>query len=314
MTAKASPTLRGTILVLEEEPGTRGLIGRVLTSAGATVHEVADLEGALAAMAKAPPDLLITALKLTGRMDGAGLARNLKGNSRTKGLPILMLAPRSSPEDVLACLDAGADDIVSKPFFVPELVARVRAHLRARRLYDALSREKKELETLLEIHESLARQTEPEGVLEALVKIIARVLGAKRASIVLASRDPRYGYAMAASDTPGMRNLEIDLRRYPEIARVMKTQRPLVVEDASASSLFANLAPALSAARIKSILAVPVVIDGEAVATLLLHTRDERKKFSQREIRLCSIAAQTAGMALRDARLFGITRGKGKQT
>lgn len=310
--ASSSASLKGNILILEEEPGTRGLIARALTTAGATVTEAGTLEIAMGVLEKAPPDLLITALRISGS-DGATLTRSLKGNARTKGLPILMLAPRSAPNDVMACLDAGADDIIAKPFFVPELVARVRAHLRSRRLYDALAREKRDLDTLLEIHKALAAgSSDPETVLETLVKIVARVLGVKRASIVLASRDPRFGYALASSDKPGLRNLEVDLRRYPEIERVMKTQRPLVVEDASASSLFAHLGTALQAAQVKSILAVPIVLDKEAVATLLLHTRDVRKRFSQREIRMCAIAAQTAGLALRDARLFSVTRGKPK--
>lgn len=308
-----STSLKGNILILEEEPGTRGLIARALTTAGATVTEAPTLEIAMGVLEKTPPDLMITALRISGS-DGATLTRSLKGNTRTKGLPILMLAPRAAPNDVMACLDAGADDIIAKPFFVPELVARVRAHLRSRRLYDALAREKRDLDTLLEIHKTLASSTDPEAVLEGLVKIVARVLGAKRASIVLASRDPRFGYAMASSDSPGMRNLEVDLRRYPEVERVMKTQRPLVVEDASASSLFAHLGAALQAAQVKSILAVPIVLDKEAVATLLLHTRDARKRFSQREIRMCAIAAQTAGLALRNAKLFAVTRGRPKSS
>jgi len=51
------------------------------------------------------------------------------------------------------------------------------------------------------------------------------------------------------------------------------------------------------------------VVDGEAAATLLLHTRDTKKKFNQREIRLCAVAAQTAGLALRSSKLFALARG-----
>src|SRR5205823_11905836 len=141
----------------------------------------------------------------------------------------------------------------------------------------------------------------------------ADVLKVKRATVVLASHDPRYGYAVVASDKPGMRNLEVDLTRYPEIARVMKTGKPLMVEDASESSLFATIAPRLAAARVTSILAVPIVVDNEVVATLLLNTREAKKKFTQREIRVCGVAAQTAGFVLRTARLYAVARGKKQQ-
>ena len=307
MTTSKSP-LRGHVLILEAEPGTRGLISRALTGAGATVHEASDWKEASAALERQAPAVMIISYKLDG-VDGAQITKSLKANARTKGLQVLMLAPRSSPEDVLACLDAGCDDIVAKPFFVPELVARVRAHLRARRVFDALSKERREVETLLRLHKALTSSTSPEAVLEGLVKILADVIGVKRASVVMTSRDPRFGYALASSDG-SVRNFEVDLRRYPEVVRVMKTRKPLVVEDAATSQLFAPLADQLAAAKIRSILAVPIEIDGEAVATLLLNTRDERKKFSQREIRLCAMAAQTAGMALKSSKLFGVTRGK----
>ena len=91
---------------------------------------------------------------------------------------------------------------------------------------------------------------------------------------------------------------------------MLKTRKPLMVEEAGASTLFVEHAEKLKAARIQSILAVPIVVDDEAVGALLLHTRDDRRKFSQREVRLCAAAAQTAGLALRHSRLFGVTRGR----
>lgn len=311
MTAKTQ--LRGHVLVAEEESGVRGLIARALAGAGATVAEASSTKEVLAELEIRPPDVLIVAYRLSGGTGGATLTKSLKASARTKGLPILMVAPRANPEEVLACLDAGCDDVVAKPFIGPELVARVRTQLRARRLFEALARERKEVEWLHEMHESIAATSDPEQVLEALVKVIAKILGVRRASIVLASRDPRYGYAVAASDKT-VRNLQLDLTRYPEIARVLKTRRPLVVEEASASTLFAHLAEELKAAHIQSILAVPIVIDDEAVGGLLLHTKDDRRSFTQREVRLCGAAAQTAGLALRHSRVFGMTRGKAPAT
>lgn len=307
--AKGQAQLRGHVLVVEEEPGVRGLIARALAAAGATVAETGSAKEAVTEIAAQPPDVMIVGYRLAGATGGATLTKSLKSASRTKGMPILMLAPRANPEEVLACLDAGCDDVITKPFIGPELVARVRTQLRARRLFEALGRERKEVEWLHEMHESIAATTVPEEVMEALVKVIAKILGVRRASIVLASRDPRYGYAVAASDQP-VKNLQVDLTRYPEVARVLKTRRPLVVEEATSSTLFAHLAEQLKAAHIQSILAVPIVIDGEAVGSLLLHTKNDRRAFSQREVRLCGAAAQTAGLALRHSRVFGMTRGK----
>lgn len=308
MTTTKTP-LQGHVLVVEEEPGVRGLIARALEGAGAKVKQATNAKEALAEIEIEEPDVVLVAFKLGGPTSGTAFAKSLKSTAGTKSIPVLMLAPRAAQEEILACLDAGCDDVVAKPFFGPELVARVRTQLRARRLYEALARERKEVEWMHDIHDSIGSTSVPEEVLEALVKVIAKILGVRRATIVLASRDPRYGYAVAASDQP-VKNLQVDLTRYPEIARVIKTKRPLVVEEASNSTLFAHLAEQLKAAKIQSILAVPIVIDNEAVGSLLLHTRTDKRSFSQREVRLCGAAAQTAGLALRHSRVFGMTRGK----
>jgi len=96
---------------------------------GYAVASVPDAEGALREALTQPPDLIVLDLNLPG-MDGMELCRVFRRRESTAGIPIIMLTARVGETDRVGGLDAGADDYVSKPFSVKELLARVRAVLR----------------------------------------------------------------------------------------------------------------------------------------------------------------------------------------
>ncbi|MDA8234153.1 MAG: response regulator [Clostridia bacterium] len=75
------------------------------------------------------PDLILLDVIMPG-MDGHEVCRMLRNDTRTSHVPILMLTSRSDTHDKVAGFDAGADDYITKPFAIPELVARVKTHIR----------------------------------------------------------------------------------------------------------------------------------------------------------------------------------------
>ncbi|HQR45504.1 MAG TPA: response regulator transcription factor [Thermoanaerobaculia bacterium] len=84
---------------------------------------------ALDALVARPPDLVLLDLNLPD-VDGLAICRELRKNEETRGIPILMLTARVEERDKLLGFELGADDYVTKPFSVKELLARVAAHLR----------------------------------------------------------------------------------------------------------------------------------------------------------------------------------------
>lgn len=115
------------ILLIEDDLDISSLLSVHLQDDGAEVAQVTDgLEGLHRALHE-PWDLLILDLTLPG-MDGIGIATELK--RRLPTLPIIIITARSSESERIHGLDAGADDYVSKPFSMLELVARVRAVIR----------------------------------------------------------------------------------------------------------------------------------------------------------------------------------------
>jgi two-component system phosphate regulon response regulator PhoB len=120
-----------TILVVEDEPAIQELIQINLQMAGYRVLTHDNAEDALKAVQHELPDLALLDWMLPG-MSGVELARRLRGDSRTKTLPIILLTARGEEEDKLKGLESGADDYITKPFSVRELEARIKAVLRRR--------------------------------------------------------------------------------------------------------------------------------------------------------------------------------------
>ena len=120
-----------TILLVEDEPAILDLLEFTLGPKGYNIKRAMDATTALAIVRDALPDLMILDWMLPGE-SGVQLARTLRSDARTKGMPIIMLTARAEEADKISGLDAGADDYRTKPFSPRELVARVNALLRRR--------------------------------------------------------------------------------------------------------------------------------------------------------------------------------------
>ena len=114
------------ILVVDDEPQIRRTLRASLAPQGYAVADAASGEAALAKLLDASPDLILLDLNMPG-MGGLAACRHIRDVSEA---PIIVLTVRGGEQDKVAVLDAGADDYVTKPFSIPELLARIRAALR----------------------------------------------------------------------------------------------------------------------------------------------------------------------------------------
>lgn len=130
------------ILVVDDEPQITRVLRRSLTSHGYDVRVAADGLAALQTFGDWPPDLVVTDLSMPGT-DGLQLCRSLRAVSQ---VPVIVLSVRGEEKTKVQALDAGADDYVTKPFGMDELLARVRAALRR-----AAAAKTEEAATVLEV-------------------------------------------------------------------------------------------------------------------------------------------------------------------
>jgi two-component system alkaline phosphatase synthesis response regulator PhoP len=142
--AKAGPEGSAPrILVVDDEDDLLELLRYNLTREGYQVTCVATGEDALRNVRRQAPDLIVLDLMLPA-IDGLEVCRRLKGESKTRDIPIIMLTAKSEESDIVAGLEHGADDYIAKPFSPRVLMARVKALLRRRET---------ELDTTIRVHE-----------------------------------------------------------------------------------------------------------------------------------------------------------------
>ena len=120
---------KGKILVVDDEEHILELIRYNLNASGYEVIEASDGYDAVNKAINKVPDLILLDLMLPGK-DGYDVCRELRSNGKTKVVPIIMLTAKSEEIDKILGLELGADDYITKPFSVRELMARVKAVLR----------------------------------------------------------------------------------------------------------------------------------------------------------------------------------------
>ena len=116
----------GRILIVDDEPQIRRVVLVILTGAGYEVVDARSGEAALLKFREFLPDLVLLDLNMPG-MGGLETCRAIRG---TSDVPIIVLTVRSTEDDKVEALDAGADDYITKPFGKKELLARIRAAMR----------------------------------------------------------------------------------------------------------------------------------------------------------------------------------------
>ena len=120
---------RKTVLIADDEKDIVELIAYNLEGEGFAVLKAHDGRTAWERVRKAKPDLVLLDLMMPG-MPGMDVCRAIRGHAETAAVPVIMLTAKTEPLDKILGLELGADDYITKPFHVRELIARIRAVLR----------------------------------------------------------------------------------------------------------------------------------------------------------------------------------------
>lgn len=153
------------VLVVDDTAPNLGLVVDFLEGSGLQVSIARDGEEALNRAALVRPDLILLDVMMPG-MDGFEVCRRLKARPETSDIPVIFMTSLSRTEDKTVGFQVGAVDYVTKPLQMEELVARVRTHVKLRRLQKALQ------ERNARLHEEVERRQEAQ---EALVEMINSV-------------------------------------------------------------------------------------------------------------------------------------------
>lgn len=189
-------------MIVDDESKLRFVIKTHLQSAGFAVIETSDGATAIQLAADKSPDLILMDIGLP-RLNGVDATRALKSDPKTADIPIIMLTARSETRDVVHGLEAGAQEYLTKPFEMSELLARVRAVHKVSAVRQDLDRLNSQLEAevdeknrrlmkLYEFMRDLNHAGTRDEVLDLLIRCLSETIGAKRISIFLIDHNGQY--------------------------------------------------------------------------------------------------------------------------
>ncbi len=164
--------------------------------------------------------------------------------------------------------------------------------------------EKEDLFSVLEILKCISAKRRSHDILFVFVEEIARVVGLDRCSVVRIWGGEPTGHVLASHEDESIRDLAIDLAKYPELCKALESRAPVVVNDCLHDPLVQPCVDALRSANIRSIVVIPICLYDPNVGSLLLRGVRRREPFVPRDISFCEIVAEAAANALERAHLF----------
>jgi len=167
-----------------------------------------------------------------------------------------------------------------------------------------LERERERLIAVVEILQEISGTLHFVDILQTIARKLGESFGLDRASVILADRGGRTARLVASYEDPTIRNLVIDLARYPEIQQAMQTGETVFIADAGADPGLQHVKGALARRKVRSITVVPIKYRGVAIGCFFLRTFRDGQTFSDADIRFTQIVAELTAKALRNAHRY----------
>src|SRR5438552_3123485 len=251
-----------------------------------------------------PPDLLILSIaaKEAGLAEGV---RDLATAARFGGAPVIVLVADGGADAVADALQAGARDALASPVHFGELRARIDADLRLRRELSEAQDALRTRDLLFDIFQEVSATLRADEIFQTLVRRVGHAFGLTHCSFVLTAPGEDKGRVVAVYENPAIRDLRVELERYPEIQEAIRTERPVLIPDVHEHPLFEAIRRRWTQQRIavnvQSAVALPVFVQGRAAGVFFLRTVQggpvlaELGAMMQREIRAPDFVARYGG-------------------
>ncbi len=288
--------MKQRVLVVDDERLIRELLRRSLTQRGLQVELAADGHTAIEVITKSPPDLVLLDLMMP-KADGFDVMRAVADLPNIGAMQIIVLTARASQDVLQEALAAGADDYISKPFHLSEVISRVEAHLRIAQYARQLNQSRADSSALLEISHRLTSQLSVSTLLQDISECVAGLIDIAQCAVVLLDHRSN-ARVVAAADPRAIGHEALPMREYPALSRVIATGEAEVVEHAP---VFPNEpmpeGPCSGGVH-------PLRDGNRVVGALVLRSTKTIDDFGDRERQIGHIVANSAAIAMANARQF----------
>ncbi len=166
-----------------------------------------------------------------------------------------------------------------------------------------LTRERDHLRAIVDILQEISSSLHFVDILQSISRKMGEAFGLDRCSIFLAGEHSEVRL-VASYEDPGIRNLVVDLDRYPELKRAFESGETVFVPDALNDAAFASVRDQLIERNVRSIVVVPIRWRTDTIGAIFLRTERDATPFSDLDVRFCQMVADLTVKALRNAHRF----------
>lgn len=167
-----------------------------------------------------------------------------------------------------------------------------------------LEHERRHLLAVIEILEEISSSIHFTDILQTIARKLGETFGLDRASIYLAERAGNTVRLVASYENPAIRNFVVDLARYPELQRAVRTGQTVFIADAANEPSLAHARDELEQRRVKSITVVPITWRRAAIGAIILRTFRDGPSFSDGDLKFVQVVASLTAKALRNAHRY----------
>lgn len=303
MVTDSSPSHAQILIVDDDEANCRLLRAQLGFAGFANLMVVSSGQEALDVVAQRPPDLILLDVMMPD-MDGYLVTQRIRSMYPQHFIPIILLSALQETEDRVKGIQAGANDFLSRPFDINELVARINSLLALKQARDDLDAERERIALIYSISQALTAQLDYQHLMGEIATLTTDLTGAAKALLILLDEEGNFRRKILARAGEKARSVDtIDPLVLSEglLGWVIRNRQSALVPDVSKDERWTHLPD--DDEPTGSAVAVPLVQSGQVIGALLLVSPDVEAFEPEHRDLLIAIGGQ-AGIALENARLY----------
>jgi GAF domain-containing protein len=166
-----------------------------------------------------------------------------------------------------------------------------------------LQRERDHLVAVVDILQEISSSLHFVDILQNIARKLGEAFGLDRCAIFLSGNKDEVRL-VASYEDPSIRNLVVDLKRYPELQRAFESGETVFIPDAASDPMLRAIRPTLDTRNVRSIIVVPIQWQSSVIGAIFLRTERDAQPFSDADVHFCQVVASLTAKALRNAHRF----------